>query len=516
MKVLQELIAIITKNKTRQIEIIGQTAAENATKIQELYEKIAYNEFESEEDAAIYFFNKPATSSSFRNLKNTLKNRLLNTVFFIDVSQSQFNENQKAYLNCWKNWAAAKILIGKAARLAPLEIAEKILQQSIYYEFTDLSVDILRFLRKHYSHFSQKPELFDHYNCLFKKYNEILNTEDEANEYYLKLVAKYTNKNAKKEEIHLFAKESYRQIKDYMENYCSQKLHLFGNMIRIFIYMSINDYHSTIQVCKRAIRFFESKEYVARTPMLLFYHQQLVCHTQLKQYDDGERIAKRCLDLISKEDKYNWFKTIELIFILAVHSKKFNKAYQYFQLAKNHKFLKYQPNSVKESWKIYEAYIHYLIKLKKILTVNDEMALSKFKLGKFINEVPSFSKDKRKYNIPILIIQILLLILQKRYNHAIDRIEAIDKYCYRYLRRNDTFRSNCFIKMLLLIPSSSFHKAAIERKAMKYLTQLKKTPLEVANQPHEVEIIPYEILWEMALNSLENKFYKERKTGRQQ
>ena len=51
---------------------------------------------------------------------------------------------------------------------------------------------------------------------------------------------------------------------------------------------------------------------------------------------------------------------------------------------------------------------------------------------------------------------------------------------------------------------------------MKYLTQLKKTPLEVANQPHEVEIIPYEILWEMALNSLENKFYKERKTGRQQ
>jgi hypothetical protein len=35
----------------------------------------------------------------------------------------------------------------------------------------------------------------------------------------------------------------------------------------------------------------------------------------------------------------------------------------------------------------------------------------------------------------------------------------------------------------------------------------------MTNQPHEVEIIPYETLWEMALNSLENKFYKENKTG---
>ena len=102
------------------------------------------------------------------------------------------------------------------------------------------------------------------------------------------------------------------------------------------------------------------------------------------------------------------------------------------------------------------------------------------------------------------------MIIRKDYDKTIDRIEAIEKYCVRHVKKKEHFRSNVFIKMLLTIPSSSFHKVRIERETQKYLKQLNSLPLEVANQIHEIEIIPYEHLWEFILESLEAKFVKLR------
>jgi len=91
---------------------------------------------------------------------------------------------------------------------------------------------------------------------------------------------------------------------------------------------------------------------------------------------------------------------------------------------------------------------------------------------------------------------------------SIDRIEAIKKYCSRYLRQDDNFRSNCIIKLLLQIPEGSFHRQAVLRRAGKYLEQLQSVPLEIAYQTHEIEIIPYEDLWEMTIDSLPNQIVK--------
>ena len=61
--------------------------------------------------------------------------------------------------------------------------------------------------------------------------------------------------------------------------------------------------------------------------------------------------------------------------------------------------------------------------------------------------------------------------------------------------------------MLLQIPISNFHKAGAQRRAESWWKTLKSTPLHVAKQAHEIEIIPYEDLWEFLLDSLDRKFY---------
>jgi hypothetical protein len=54
----------------------------------------------------------------------------------------------------------------------------------------------------------------------------------------------------------------------------------------------------------------------------------------------------------------------------------------------------------------------------------------------------------------------------------------------------------------LQIPAASFHQEVVVKKAQKYIDMLHTQPLEVAYQTHEIEIIPYEHLWLMAMESL--------------
>ena len=110
MKELESLISVITKNKVKQIKIIGGHTKDKSL-LSTFYEKIAEQEFENEEDALEYFYgDKPNKQYYFTRLKSSLKERLLNTLFFIDINQPSFNVHQKAYYNCYKNSAESVTL----------------------------------------------------------------------------------------------------------------------------------------------------------------------------------------------------------------------------------------------------------------------------------------------------------------------------------------------------------------------------------------------------------------------
>ena len=56
--------------------------------------------------------------------------------------------------------------------------------------------------------------------------------------------------------------------------------------------------------------------------------------------------------------------------------------------------------------------------------------------------------------------------------------------------------------MLLEIPKANFHPVAAKRKAARYHQKLLNHPLEMAMQSIEVEIIPFEHLWDIIIQYL--------------
>ncbi len=506
MRDIVELVGLINKTKLKSNEYM-KFIIEPGSKMEILFNALLDKTVQTDEDAKELFASDPSVNLS--SLKSKLKERLLDAIFLLDFKDANFSTRQKAFFECYKKWSAAMTLMIRNAKITGIDQLERLLRYAQQFEFTELTLDILRVLRLQYSTVDGDIEKYEHIKIQYLEYEKIWLMESKAEFYYSELMAQYTNSKSTKTEVMDQAKAYYLELEGFMSECHSFKLHLFGRMVHLLIYNSINDYVSTARLCEEAIAFFDKKEYDSGLPLQVFYYNLVVCYLQLGEFEKGQQVISRC-EYYFEEGSFNWFKLQELFFSLAVKTEHYEEAYHLYEKVTNFPHFKDKQTQIVEMWNIFQAYIFYLIRVEKIPESILSERSKRFKMGKFINDITLFSKDKRGMNISVLIIQILYAIADRDYKKSLDRIDGIGKYCARYLKDADTFRSNCFIKMLLQIPLANFHKEATARKVEKHLKALKSLEAGTASQSHEIEIVPYEALWEMAVESLQYKIYKKK------
>lgn len=515
MDELRELVSIVTRQKLKAASMLSAKALQPGPLSMRLYDLVAEGKVRTDEEAMaeLYPGAKPSNVSYLR-IRKALRDYLVRMLLVIDLNLPHYSSRQKAYFDCHKEWAAIKILVGKNAHRATLAVAADLLRTALRFDLTELALDVTRSLRLYYGSIEGDLKKYEQYGKQVRRLEDIFRYENLAEEYYTELVIRFVNDKSTKKEVAQQAKKYFSQLEKALDEYDTYRLHFTGRLVEIMIHTSINDYKATIDICDKAIRFFDAKKYEAKIPLQAFLYQEMVCYVQLRDYARGRKAADRGLILL-ENGSFNWFKYQELLLLLSLHAGEYQEAYDIYKTTIQHRRFNGLPGGIKQTWKIFEAYLFYLIDVGRITPPADDKIISRIRIMRFLNDVPIFSKDKRGLNIPILIFHILYLILTKRYDEVIDRNEAIEKYSTRYLKKDDNYRSNCFIKMLLQIADAGFHKTAVIRHAEKFVKMLAKMPLDFANQSHDIEIIPYEQLWKMALDSLENTIYtvKMKKVG---
>ena len=510
MEIIRELAHIISKYRSRSISVVGGTGnSADDSKTQQFYDHLTANHFNTDEEAALFFYSSSPGASNYKSLKRHLKSKLINTLFFLNLNSPEFSKYEQDYFECCRNMAAARILLRLHATQSGIHLCLKVFKKAHQNEFSIFVAESARFIRSYYATRKGNLTKFNQYNDAYKQAEQAWVAENRAHEFYIQLMLPYTREKGTKKKTYEQAMTYHQQLQPLLRKFQSPFLHFLARYIEVIKYMSINDYEGTIKVCDQAIEFFEAKPYLYKTALSAFYHNKLACYTQLRRFEEGQKMEKKTLQLL-QEGSYNWFRDRELFFMLAMHTRNYRDAYRIFTMARDHRKFRSLNETIREAWLIYESYLHFLVEIGYLQVPVHEKRFSRFRLGKFLNSVPVFSKDKRGLNIPILIIQVLFMIVRKEYEGAIDRIQAIEKYTLRHLLGGANIRSSIFIKVLMIIPSSGFHKAAVERKAGKYVEKLRAVPLDVANQTHEVEIIPYEHLWEILVDFLDLKIYRAR------
>ncbi len=493
MQDLKEIILLLVQHK-----VFPFKGADARSKSLALWDGIVKGKFSTDEAAAKALYDESFEGSKYRKLKSEFRERVLNAVLEIDGNQKDYSDYQKAYYDCHRQWTMVRILTGQNANFAAVSIATRLLRQAEKFDFTLLAMDIASYLRVQYGLRESNDRKFWEAQEIFERHRKIYDAESLAESLYTTLIVRYVNNRSAQSDVSSLATEYWEQISPLVEQHATYKLQMYGYMIGLMRYTAANDHARALVVCNEAIQFFKGRAYEPRVPLQIFYYQRLICNIQLRQFEEGMESANHCLKILQK-GTFNWFKYQELYLQLSLHSRGFERAVTILNETINHARFEFLPENVKEIWRIYEAFVQCLVLAGKAAAVNN---MQKLKIAKFINDTPIFSKDKSGINIAIIVIKLLLLIQERRFSQVLDEVEGVEQYCYRHLRGENVQRSYYFLKMLLHIPNSGFDPALSRTKAERYLKKLNDTPLQVANQTHEIEVVPYEILWEIAIESL--------------
>ncbi len=502
MRALKEITKIVSINRIKEIKLLDNVIlTDRNNKLGELYRGIAQERFKTDQDACkeIYGTNN---DKRYGWLKTNYKNRILNNLFFLDINSSSFSDYHQAKLSCAKNLALCTILSVYGARYSSIRLATQTLKHAKKYSLNDIVIGCARLLKDYYAMMGD----FKRHNLFQSEityHEKLLQADLLAEQYYQNVIINYVNSVSTKLEVSNIAGDYVKELEGLSKKYHSFQLHYYTYRIKALKYQLKGGYRKAIEVYNELEAFLsENKDYYQKMVIANINRSKLACCLHLEDFKLGEDIAQICLALY-KRGSNNWFVFNELYFLYAVRLKEYIVAKKILNEVIFHSRFSNVPANQAEKWKIYEVYTFFIQEqfpneLKKIRT-------RRFDYNAFLVEVPIFSKDKRGYNIAILIIHILLMLTMGNFNLIIDRMDALRLYHNRHLKKEEDLRSKLFIKMLMVMEKQSFDYQKTKGKAQKYLDEMHSHKFQYEGTPIDAEIIPYETLWEMVLNILKKQ-----------
>lgn len=493
---LIELAQFLSKNKFKHLEVFAPKS-----RLLEFYEKLRDGSFKTEAEARDYFFpNTKNAKAYFYRLSQQMEERLINLLFLIDFNETASSTLQKEALICHRNYAAFSSLTVRFMRQPAIKIAKETLKLSLKIELTEINLAFSRQLALHYGSIDPNKKKYYYYSQLVKTLEELLKAEILAEKYYAEILLHYVLKSSADL---VFAKkiaEYAQELRNYTKHLSSYRLNLFSHYVFIFEHQLTMNHEKTIEACNNALTFFEQQS--QRESRGIIFNFTLHLSTSLfilRRFEEAINASKKALTLVP-QGNINWFSTCESMFYIYLHSEHYENSLEIVLKVKSNPDLSKQPILLQERWRVYEALVYYLIRTSRLK--QPDGVEFKFRTKKFINEFNGAIHDKAGKNIMLIILQIMFLLLDKDYSSIIDRVDALKAYTHRHLRRDETYRSNCFIKMIMQLEKGDFHPVAVQRKAEPYYKKLLAVPLDKAKQDYDLEIIPYETLWSFILESL--------------
>jgi len=468
MEDLRTLVNLISKQKLSQIDIITSDK-DLSSHSKKLYNGVLSGQYTTDYEAALDIYNKAEDADSYKKLKYRLKQKLINTLFFIDIQGYSKSAYSKAIIRNYKNVSAVMILLDNAPQRAAMHLAEITLKAAVKYDMSDIIIILLPRLIRHYGIFEYNKKKYLRYKDLLKKHHQILAAELQAEILYIESgQMTIHSKHHQSSQASLEIEKELDQMKVDFPDVNSYKYQLTKYSAEYMINLLHKKYELLDKICIDAIQYFSKRKGFSDFAKFDFNMKHAVVHIYYKRYDK----ALRCLDICNSLNKvignYNWFLVHSYQVLVYFNQRNYDQAYFIATNVINNKKFKSSYELFRQQWIVKEAYIQFLVRILKVdLTKFPDNHLKPFRLSRFLNDVDLMIKDKKGMNVPVIIIEILTLILDEKWDVIENR------------------------------------PTRIRKKLNKYHNRLIAIPFEMTEQEIQVEIIPYEDLWEMTLGLLD-------------
>lgn len=479
-------------------------AASKASLIAKLYKYLRDGELEEQVIVTRLYGKEVSPSDSrYRSLKSRLKQIMLGSLLNDEVMGGSYATYDKAYITGTRQLNLARILVIRRAYKTAGDVATTAFRNVRGYEILALNEGLSDILCSLYLGILNNPKLFKKYYVIHEYYAEALYDFSKISGQYRLMRSKvYAHKDspAKIGELSLsFAAKSQLIMNKYL------KVPPLQAMVRTTECMGLKlsgRYQEAITAAQQAEKTLLACKGVSSLIISGVALMQVECALHLRDFELGKEQIDNTRRLIPA-GTINSIKLSEYAVLLGLYTHNFDYAYRQI-INLDRSTLKKLPNDrVAEFWFILEAYIRLLILAGRIEVAADDGRVKEFKMGKFMNDVTSYSANKHGMNIQILILQAMFFIINGEIDTFQDRTGALDRYCNRYLKENEKLRHNCFFRLLTEVVKSKFNLRANRRKIEKIYDRM--TSLEAMEISYKTnsEIVPYEVLWDILTESVE-------------
>lgn len=502
LKNLIEIVKIASRRKASRIELLDDTTlrAKNS-KFREMYEGIENGQFKNDRDAAAQLYGADPGDARYRQLKSRFRRRLLNTLFFIDAKKPDAADYTSAYFTCNKEWTLVNILLQNKGLVPAADLANQILTTALKYQFSDVIVNCSRILRE-YAAFNSDEKAFEQYGAYLRDYSKILAAEIRSEELYQRVQMHHYRPTAPSDDFETRLDAYCNELIQSSESHHSPVVNYHMYIVWIMRYEMAGAYGAMLEVCTQAEHYIEQHPlFYQEEKRILFYTKRMSAYLHLKDYKRGRESAEKCLRDFSEGSEV-WFLFMEYYLLLAIHTENYIQAQAIFNQAADTSEFRKLDGITREKWAIYEAYLQYLIESQDIdpnFVMKQRRKSSR--LSRFLETPPAYPREQKMFHLLIIILQTLFLLQRRNFQLATEKIEQMKSFISRNLNKEEFERPLQFVRLLQRL-SKARYRANELSGTEKPLKSLAERPFSYRGALNELEIIPYEKLWEIVLANL--------------
>lgn len=439
----------------------------------------------------------------YRKTERLLLHALRKMIALMDFPDEVSDAFTAAFLEGYKMIGSLKMLRLLGARHNAEEIARDVLKTGNKYENPVLSFFAADALCDLSANTNGNEKEFCRWKEICTQAKRAMDVEQMMRTCFHQTQLIYLNSRQARPEMADVIQEHLEDMQQHFGALKSNNFEMHFLLARINQHLSLLDYEGALRATEFSICHFSTKPYALESVISALQLQKVACCIMLRRFDEGKEAAEYAL-LHTQEGTPNWYQSLISYFYLAMHTQAYHEAAAVYKRGLENRRLRLQPEHILSIWRLLGAYLY--IALCYTGKKPEDHDLPRVRSNKLVNDVPAFTQDKRGLNVAILIAHILIQLLECKYEDIRQRTGALEKYGSRYLRNDDhLLRSNAFIKILGVLPKVNFRKRYFLEKTKPIFAKLQTVPLELARQMHEIEIMPYEHLWEMVVNHLDER-----------
>ncbi|MFK7983731.1 MAG: hypothetical protein AB8G86_27390 [Saprospiraceae bacterium] len=429
-------------------------------------------------------FEDKQYKSNFRVVYKNLKDSLLDGV--ITTPLHKLPNLIRSRLQVWKKQLQYRIFIQIGDKEAGIKLATETLIAAEQNEQFEVVHTICRDLLSYYSTSHPNTQKYQKYRQKYTKVTKLMFEEAKAEIIYRDFLYNYHSKQP----ITSFSLD-IAELETIALSNDKYKFRYYFYALKSLYLKLIKDSDALLVHNKIAYTFFnqlgKDLHYVVK---LNFIAGSIPYYILKNQFPATEHAINLALSVAPKHS-FDWQRILIYQSILGFYSQKPKIALRAFNLSKQVPSKKNTSEVLFDKWYLIEGYLAFFGAIGRI------PPMESFRLSRWLNITERRNKPAQKANL--IIIELLYHLATKNHAKYFRKTEQIESYINTHFKAHTYKRTRYFLRMLKAVVKGNYHHDLVPIYAAKQLTKLRAAQSELNSEVIELEIIPYELLWEEVL-----------------